>query len=29
MLAMQDAMDEKKFMLVLTLLNRNPEDEIV
>ena len=26
-LAMQDAMDEKKFMLVLTLLNKNPNDE--
>ena len=29
MLAMQDAMDEKKFMLVLTLLSKNPDDEIV
>lgn len=28
-LAMQDAMDEKKFMLVLTLLNKNPNDEQV
>ena len=27
--AMQDAMDEKKFMLVLTLLSKNPNDEIV
>lgn len=26
MLAMQDAMDEKKFMLVLTLLSKNPDD---
>lgn len=27
--AMQDAMDEKKFMLVLTLLSKNPNDEVV
>jgi ankyrin repeat protein len=27
--AMQDAMDEKKFMLVLTLLNKNPNDEVI
>ena len=27
--AMQDAMDEKKFMLVLTLLSKNPNDEII
>ena len=27
--AMQDAMDEKKFMLVLTLLSKTPEDEVV
>lgn len=29
MLAMQDAMDEKKFMLVLTLLSKNPDDSVV
>lgn len=29
MLAMQDAMDEKKFLLVLTLLSKNPDDEVV
>jgi len=29
MLAMQDAMDEKKFMLVLTLLSKNPNDEVI
>ena len=29
MLAMQDAMDEKKFLLVLTLLSKNPNDEVV
>jgi hypothetical protein len=29
MLAMQDALDEKKFMLVLTLLSKNPNDEII
>lgn len=29
MLAMHDAMDEKKFMLVLTLLSKNPDDSIV
>ena len=28
MLAMQDAMDEKKFMLVLTLMSKNPNDEV-
>lgn len=27
--AMQDAMDEKKFMLVLTLLSKNPDDEVI
>lgn len=27
--AMQDAMDEKKFMLVLTLLSKNPNDEVI
>lgn len=27
--AMQDAMDEKKFMLVLTLLSKNPDDHII
>jgi hypothetical protein len=29
MLAMQDAMDEKKFMLVLTLLSKTPDDNVV
>ena len=29
MLAMQDAMDEKKFMLVLTLLSKNPDDHVI
>jgi len=29
MLAMQDAMDEKKFQLVLTLLLKTADDEIV
>ena len=29
MLAMQDAMDEKKFMLVLTLLSKTPDDAVV
>jgi len=29
MLAMQDAMDEKKFQLVLTLLTKNPDDGVV
>ncbi len=27
--AMQDAMDEKKFMLVLTLLSKNPDDSVI
>ncbi len=27
--AMQDAMDEKKFMLVLTLLSKNPDDHVI
>lgn len=27
--AMQDAMDEKKFMLVLTLLSKNPDDQVI
>ena len=27
--AMQDAMDEKKFMLVLTLLSKVPNDEVI
>lgn len=27
--AMQDAMDEKKFLLVLTLLSKNPNDEVI
>lgn len=27
--AMQDALDEKKFMLVLTLLSKNPNDEVI
>jgi predicted nucleotidyltransferase component of viral defense system len=27
--AMQDAMDEKKFMLVLTLLSKTPDDDVV
>jgi hypothetical protein len=29
MLAMQDAMDEKKFLLVLTLLSKVPDDSVV
>jgi hypothetical protein len=29
MQAMQDAMDEKKFMLCLTLLTKYPDDRIV
>ena len=29
MLAMQDAMDEKKFMLVLTLLSKTPDDNVI
>lgn len=29
MLAMQDAMDEKKFLLVLTLLAKTPDDSVV
>jgi hypothetical protein len=29
MLAMQDAMDEKKFLLMLTLLSKNPDDSLV
>lgn len=29
MLAMQDAMDEKKFQLVLTLLTKYPDDSVV
>lgn len=29
MLAIQDAMDEKKFLLVLTLLSKNPDDEVI
>lgn len=29
MQAMQDAMDEKKFMLCLTLLTKYPDDKIV
>lgn len=29
MLAMQDSMDEKKFLLVLTLLSKNPNDDVI
>ncbi len=29
MLAMQDAMDEKKFIFVLTLLSKNPNDQVI
>ena len=29
MLAMQDALDEKKFQLMLTLLSKTSDDEIV
>jgi hypothetical protein len=29
MLAVQDAMDEKKFQLVLTLLAKTPQDSII
>lgn len=27
--AMQDTMDEKQLMLVLTLLSKNPDDEVI
>jgi hypothetical protein len=29
MKAMQDALDEKKFQLVLTFLGKNPDDSII
>jgi hypothetical protein len=28
-LAIQDAIDEKKFMFVLTLLSKNPDDKLI
>jgi len=29
MRAMQDALDERKFMLILTLLSKTPDDSVV